>query len=82
MTTGQALRLEELCDRLNPSEGELLWLARQCSQDASLISLGHLSRADAEDLISTLESYERWLMDFSADTAQELMEKLIQKENP
>lgn len=79
MTTEQALKLEKIRERVHPSDGELLWLARQCSQNAQLVSLAQLTRVDAEDMITTLETYERWLLDFSADTAQELMTKLIER---
>jgi hypothetical protein len=73
MTSSQAHRLEQIVKRLGASDGELLWLARHCAVDDSLVSLGALSRVDAEDMIETLETYERWLLDHGQQTAEEMM---------
>ncbi len=73
MTTSQAHRLEQISSRLHPSDKELLWLARHCAVDERIATLANLSRVDAEDLILTLEQYEKWLLDHGQETAEEMM---------
>lgn len=73
MTTQQAHQLEKIVARIGASDGELLWLARICAADETLVSLGHLSRVDARDMIWTLEQFERYLLDHGFATAEEMM---------
>lgn len=61
MTSNQAHQIEQLSERLKPSEGELIWLARICAADETLVHLGQLTRVDAGDMIFTLTEYERFL---------------------
>ena len=60
-TATQAHELEQLQQRLAIDDGSLLWLARQCAQDAALVHLGALRRVDAGDVLFTLREYERFL---------------------
>jgi hypothetical protein len=60
MTSTQALQLERLAERLNISDGELLWLARVCSADETLCRFDKVTRVDAREMIGTLEDYERY----------------------
>jgi hypothetical protein len=75
MTTEQSLKLEQLERRLKPSEGELIWLARICAADETLVHLGQLTRVDAGDMIHTMTEYERHLAIDAAHRADAKMDE-------
>lgn len=60
MTSTQAYEIEHIADRIKSSDGELLWLARLCSQNAALVHLGQLTRVDAEDMLRVLRDFEAY----------------------
>jgi len=66
MTTSQSHELEQLAKRTHSTDADLLWLARLCSCDETLVHLGQLTRVDAGDVIATLLDYERYMIQVEA----------------
>ncbi len=71
MTSEQALTIEQLAKRTHSTDADLLWLARLCSgRDADIeiadMHMGDLNRADAAQMIETLQAYERVMIQVEA----------------
>ncbi len=57
VTCEQAYELETLQRITCSSDADMLRLARECEQDASLVHLGQLSRVAAGEMIAVLREY-------------------------
>ncbi len=73
MTSEQALEIEKLAERTHSTDADLLWLARVCSADETLVHLGAVARVDAGDMIATLRDYERYMNQVEAHGYREAL---------
>jgi hypothetical protein len=67
VTSEQAVQIENLAQKAHATDADLLWLARLCSADETLVHLGNVTRVDAGDMIQTLRNYLRYDAAMKAD---------------